>query len=174
VVTIIVPPDADLAATERRDNLFVLSAAMAAEVARRVSGPLVALVPLLATGVAHAQSLGPDEQRQIRAVIESQIDAFRNDDGERAFSFASPDIRAMFGDAATFMGMVRGGYAAVYRPREVEFRSLELQGAQWSQRVLVVGPDNVPVIARYIMEQQSDGSWRIDGCVLEPAPDMVT
>jgi hypothetical protein len=70
--------------------------------------------------------------------------------------------------------MVRGGYAAVYRPREVEFRSLELQGAQWSQRVLVVGPDNVPVIARYIMEQQSDGSWRIDGCVLEPAPDMVT
>src|SRR5687768_6576870 len=86
VVTIIVPPDADLAATGRRDNLFVLSAAMAAEVAMRVSGPLVALLLLLAAGVAHAQSLGPDEQRQIRAVIESQIDAFRKDDGERAFS----------------------------------------------------------------------------------------
>lgn len=140
----------------------------------RAFGPaLVGLACLLAS-TAGAQSLPPGAPDAIRGVINGQLDAFRHDDGERAFSFASPDIRAVFGDAANFMRMVRGGYAAVYRPREVEFRSLELEGGQWNQRVMLVGPDSVPVIARYIMEQQPDGSWRIDGCVFEPAPDIVT
>jgi hypothetical protein len=30
------------------------------------------------------------------------------------------------------------------------------------------------VVARYYMEQQPDGSWRIGGCVLEQSPDVTT
>ena len=108
----------------------------------------------------------------IRQVIEAQIAAFRRDDGVTAFSFASPQIQAVFKDPANFMAMVRGGYMAVYRPHEVEFQELtELRG-QPTQPVLLVGPDNQVVIAYYLMEKQPNGEWRIDGCVLGPAPDQ--
>ena len=110
----------------------------------------------------------------IRGVIQAQLDAFRRDDGEAAFAHASPGIRAMFGDAATFLGMVRSGYAPVYRPREVEFRDLGLEDGRPTQRVLLIGPDGAPVVARYTMERQPDGSWRIGGCILEKAPDVTT
>jgi len=34
----------------------------------------------------------------------------------------------------------------------------------------MVGPDGEEVVARYTMERQPDGSWRIDGCILTEAP----
>jgi len=40
-----------------------------------------------------------------------------------------------------------------------------------TQRVLLVGPDGVPVVADYLMQRQPDGSWRINGCILERPPD---
>ena len=142
---------------------------------------VVAGSTLLAFGrhapAALAAEAGPTtggEGAEIRRVIEGQLDAFRRDDGEGAFAFAAPSIRAMFGDAATFLRMVRTGYPPVYRPREVEFRSLGVEDGRLTQRVLLVGPDGVPVVARYYMEQQPDGSWRIGGCVLEQSPDVTT
>ncbi len=141
---------------------------------RRLALTLALLLGLAAAGNSLAQEqLGSADGSAIRKVIEAQLDAFRRDDGPGAFAHASPDIRAMFRDPNTFMGMVRGGYAAVYRPREVEFRDLGIEGGRWTQRVLFVGPDGVPVIARYTMERQPDGSWLIDGCVLERAPDVT-
>lgn len=140
---------------------------------RLLRGLLVAAGVLAASANVAADELGAADAGAIRGIIAAQLDAFRRDDGERAFSFASPGIRAMFRDPETFMRMVRGGYRPVYRPREVEFRSLGLEDGRWTQRVLLVGPDGMPVIARYIMERQPDGSWRIDGCVLEPVPEVT-
>ena len=39
-----------------------------------------------------------------------------------------------------------------------------------AQRVLVVGPDGVPVIAVYPMQRMPDGSWLINGCFLLAYP----
>jgi hypothetical protein len=72
------------------------------------------------------------------------------------------------------MTMVRAGYKSVFRPREVEFRDLVPVEGRWTQRVLVVGSDGVPVVAQYVMEQQPDRSWRIDGCVLEQSNEQAT
>jgi hypothetical protein len=68
--------------------------------------------------------------------------------------------------------MVKTGYQPVYRPREVEFRQLGEVGGTLVQDVFLVGPDGRPVIARYSMEKQPDGSWRINGCALTQAPDQ--
>ena len=38
--------------------------------------------------------------------------------------------------------------------------------------VYVVGPDGKPALAVYEMQRQPDGSWRINGCWLTPAPDQ--
>lgn len=133
---------------------------------------LVALLIALAAPVA-AQSPATDvaaaDRAAIRRIIGEQIEAFRRDDGEAAFGFASPGIQRIFGDAATFMSMVRGGYQPVYRPREIAFRDLLRFDGQLVQVVAVVGPDGRRVVALYPMEQQPDGSWRIAGCqLLEP------
>lgn len=106
----------------------------------------------------------------IRDVIQGQVDAFRRDDGDAAFGYASPAIRGMFGNPEMFMDMVRQGYQPVYRPRVFEFREIVTLHGMVTQKVHVVGPDGRPVTAFYPMMQLPDGSWRIEGCYLQ-APD---
>jgi Domain of unknown function (DUF4864) len=137
---------------------------------------LLFLFCLLAAGPARADVAPPDaaDAAAIRGVIEAQLKAFQADDGAQAFSYASPAIQSIFKDPDTFMSMVRAGYQPVYRPREVEFRDLVPVQGRLTQRVLVVGPDGVPVVAQYVMERQPDGSWRIDGCALERSAEQTT
>jgi hypothetical protein len=114
------------------------------------------------------------DRQAIRTVIEQQIAAFRHDDGVAAFAFAAPRIREQFVTPDNFMRMVREGYQPVYRPREVSFGALAITEGRLVQRVLLVGPDGVPVTALYFMEQQPDGSWKISGCVLTTSEDKST
>ena len=118
---------------------------------------------------AQAQVSEPDRSA-IRDVIERQIEAFRRDDGQAAFGYASPSIQGMFGSPDTFMDMVRQGYRPVYRPRTVEFREIVTLQGMVTQKVHVIGPDGRPVTAFYPMSRQADGSWRIEGCYLQ-APE---
>jgi hypothetical protein len=133
---------------------------------------LLAILGLLCA-LAHplaAQDVSSADRTAIRDVIQGQVEAFRRDDGEQAFGFASPAIREMFGTSGTFMDMVRQGYQPVYRPQVFEFREIVTLHGQLTQKVHVVGPDGRPVTAFYPMTQLPDGSWRIDGCYLQ-APE---
>ena len=132
---------------------------------------ILVLLLVLPIGAASAQ-VGDGDQAAIRQVIESQMTAFRRDDAADAYSYASPVIQQKFGNAEFFMEMVRTGYPAVYRPREVEFRDLTQEGGRLIQRVYVVGPDGKAVLALYDMQRQPDGTWRINGCYFAPAPDQ--
>ena len=134
----------------------------------------VILVLILLSPSARAQSAVEEADRaSIIGVIQSQMAAFQADAAGEAFSYATPGIQRMFGTPERFMAMVRAGYQPVYRPREVEFRELRDTAEGPVQSVLVVGPDGVPVMALYIMQRQTDGTWRIAGCVLTPADDTV-
>ena len=56
---------------------------------------LAVLGLLVALGLpAHAQDLSAADRAAIREVIQSQVEAFGRDDGEDAFGYASPSIRA--------------------------------------------------------------------------------
>ena len=125
---------------------------------------------MLAVALPATAQVSSSDQDAIRDVIQRQVDAFRRDDGETAFGFASPAIRGMFGSSDVFMDMVRQGYQPVYRPRVFEFREIVTLHGMVTQKVHVVGPDGRPVTAFYPMAQQPDGSWRIEGCYLQ-APD---
>ena len=118
-------------------------------------------------GPARADSpVSPQDEAAIHAVIASQIEAFRHDDAAGAFGFAAPAIQGAFGSAAGFLDMVRRGYQPVYRPRSVEFAALgEVDGAI-VQNVELIGPDGLAYTARYTMEKQADGAWRISACEL--------
>ena len=133
---------------------------------------LLALLGLLLglAGAAEAQSVSDADRAAIRQVIEAQVDAFRRDDSDAAFTYASPAIQGMFGKSEIFMDMVRQGYQPVYRPRAFDFHEIVELNGQPAQKVYVIGPDGRPVTAIYPMRQLPDGSWRIDGCFLQ-APE---
>ena len=128
-------------------------------------GVLVSLV-----SGAQAQDVSDADRKAIRDIIQSQVDAFRHDDGDAAFALASPSIRGMFGSSDIFMDMVRQGYQPVYRPKEFDFAEIVTLDGQVTQKVHIVGPDGRPVTAFYPMTRQPDGSWRINGCYLQ-APE---
>jgi hypothetical protein len=125
---------------------------------------------LVLSGAVLAQEVSTADRSAIQGIIRSQVEAFRHDDGETAFGFASPAIRAMFGSPEIFMDMVRQGYQPVYRPKIFDFREVVTLHGQVTQKVYVVGPDGRAVTAYYTMMQLPDRSWRIIGCYLE-APE---
>ena len=114
--------------------------------------------------LAEEGGMSATDQAAIRSVITNQITAFQKDDGAGAFSYAAPSTQGVFGTADNFMEMVRRGYPPVYRPHSVEFSTLSQSDDGILQNVELIGPDGLPYTARYTMEREADGSWRIIAC----------
>lgn len=136
--------------------------------------PLLAVLLVLGlTGPTLSAELDEGSSLAIRTVIERQLAAFQRDDGVEAFSYASPTIQRKFQSSELFMAMVRGGYRAVYRPRQVEFGELRVVDGVPTQEVHFIGPDGRAVTAIYQMQQQSDGSWKINGVYMVETPEAA-
>ena len=132
---------------------------------------LTRLIAVLLFCTASHPAQAQEAQPAIMGVIQNQLDAFQVDNGEAAFSYASPGIRRMFGTVDRFMSMVRQSYQPVYRPAQVQFLDLLDSPRGPVQRVMFVGPDGDAVMGHYLMEQQPDGTWRIDGVFLSDVED---
>lgn len=110
-------------------------------------------------GVVLAQS---DE---IEGVISSQIEAFKADDFETAFTYASPSIQGLFGNAQNFERMVRGGYPMVWRPAEVSYLDMrEAEGVYFQKVRIVDGSGSVHVLLYQMVRIGSQ--FRINGVQL--------
>jgi hypothetical protein len=116
--------------------------------------------------LAGAQSVPPAEAQAVRKVIEAQLDAFRRDDAERAFSYAAPAIRNQVGTPERFIQMVKTSYAVVYRPHGVTFREPVKVGNDLAQPVRMTDEEGHAWVVVYPMERQPDGRWLINGCQL--------
>lgn len=111
------------------------------------------------------------QEAPIQDTIKSQIDALKADDFARAFTFASPTIKGLFGSAENFGAMVKQGYPMVYRPgaiRMLELRSVN--GALW-QKVMITDAEGRTHILDYQMIEAADG-WQINGVTILPVPDV--
>lgn len=120
--------------------------------------------------VATAPAVAQEDPGPIRSVIQSQLEAFLRDDGDGAWTHASPGIQQMFRDQNTFMAMVRQGYPPVYRPKDWAFGELRASPQGPEQAVRIVDGAGDTWIAIYTMERQPDGTWKISGCRLVKAP----
>ncbi|HEY5321885.1 MAG TPA: DUF4864 domain-containing protein, partial [Caldimonas sp.] len=121
------------------------------------------LVGLL-SAPARAEPVSAADTQAVRAVVEAQLAAFAEDDGQRAFSYAAPSIREMFGSPERFMAMVRGSYPVVYRPSAVVFLHPAWVQGQLVQGVHLTDAGGALWLAVYNLERQPDKSWRISGC----------
>jgi hypothetical protein len=123
---------------------------------------------------AHAEPVTAEDALAVRAVVEAQLAAFAADDAKRAFSYASPSIREMFGTPDRFMEMVRTGFPVVYRPAAVIFLNpVRLEG-QLFEGVQLTDADGSVWLATYRLERQPDKSWRISGCDVQPSSGKMT
>jgi hypothetical protein len=124
-----------------------------------------------AAPLAHAveTKVAKADWQAIRKVISQQLAALRAEDGERAFSYASPGIRAQFGDALTFMAMVRGAYSPLLVARYTEFLEGAVIDGIVIQPLRLIAPDNTVRVALYTLEKQASGRWRINGCRIAPS-----
>lgn len=130
-----------------------------------------AFVPWLLslTTCAHQGELTAADRIAIRAVIERQLEAFREEDAAAAFALASPEIQAKYGSPELFMIAVKTFYEPVYRPRRMGgYTDLHVIDGQLTQPVLLVGPDGDFAVALYAMQKQAHGDWKILGCSLIP------
>ena len=123
---------------------------------------------------AQVNSVSVADATAIRAVVEAQLDAFAQDDAGKAFALAAPQIQLMFGNAQTFMRMVKTGYPAVYRPASVIFLKPEVIDGDTMQLVQLSDQEGVVWIAAYRMQRQNNKQWRINGCELEQSAGRVT
>ena len=112
---------------------------------------------------------GAEDRDRITGVIGAQIEAFRDDDVTRAFGFASPRIRSLFGTPERFGQMVERGYPMVLRPNQVRYLELrEVAGNLW-QRVLITDQDG----RLHLLDYQvvgGGGDWKINAVQILKVP----
>ncbi len=104
----------------------------------------------------------------IQAVIGDQIEAMKADDFAKAFTFASPTIKGMFGTSEHFGDMVKTGYPMVWHPSSVRYLALrDVAGGLW-QRVMVTDSTGHAFMLDYQMVQ-IEGVWKINAVQILPA-----
>ena len=130
---------------------------------------LLLLFTLVLIFIGNSFAITIEEENEIKSIVNQQLEAFQNDDFEKAYSFASPTIKKMFSSPEVFRKMVIGGYQAVYRPQSIKIGSVEIIKGVATLKVYLVDPNGEFVTANYLMEQQEDGEWLIGGCILSKA-----
>lgn len=101
------------------------------------------------------------QEAPIKATIENQLQAFQADDFATAFTYASPNIKAIFGTPENFGRMVCEGYPMVHRPAAVKMLELrEVAGRLW-QRVMITDQMGRTHLLDYQMVETADG-WQIN------------
>jgi hypothetical protein len=111
------------------------------------------------------------QEEPIQKTIQNQLDAFQVDDFARAFTFASPTIKGIFGSPENFGAMVTQGYPMVHRPSAVTMLELrEVAGNLW-QRVMITDQTGRTHMLDYQMIETAEG-WQINAVQLLPAPDI--
>ena len=135
---------------------------------------ILAVLACLATGVALIhQPASPSlaaHDTAIRDVILQQVEAFGRGDDDAAFALAAPDIQAQFVGPEIFIAMVKAHYRPVYTAHKLAFpraaRAVQDTPEIRVQHVFITDRRGRNTHARYVMQKQPDGSWKIAGCHL--------
>lgn len=131
---------------------------------------LLAAALLLRAASALAQTPADADAEAAGRIVVQQLEAFRRDDFDTAFSFASAEIHEIF-DRARFEAMVRDSYPEIARSA-----SASIDGSRHGPEgrlyllVRVRGVNGQSIEAVYEMVLEA-GQWRINGVVTRPSTE---
>ena len=126
---------------------------------------------ILSVSLALAGLAARAQDDPIQDTISAQIEAFRAEDFERAYDYASPTIHQMFGPTENFANMVVTGYPMVVNPANVEMQDLRsVAGSLW-QRVRITDQKGQGYLLDYQMIEGPEG-WLINAVQMQKAADV--
>jgi hypothetical protein len=137
---------------------------------KRLLGMVILLFELAASSIAFpaepVRSITSEDAEAIHAVVQSQLDAFADNDANGAFELTTPTKRTLFGSAENFLRMIKEQYTPIYRPQVALFSRPQVMEGNAVQVVRVTDEERHVWIAMFWMERDDDASWKIDGCQL--------
>ena len=98
----------------------------------------------------------------IHEIISMQIQAFRENKPEIAYSFASDFIKSKFPSPTIFMAMVKGSYPMIWSPQKYKFVEQRSHASNVIQRVVFTDIDDSLYFFYYLM-LKADTVWTIHG-----------
>ena len=115
------------------------------------------------SGLAKSEISYEKEFDETQFIIESQIQAFLDENAELAYSYAAPLIKMKFNNPLEFMSMVKNYYEPVYNPKQFYFIDARyFEGAIYHQ-LQVISQQDESFLATYSLIQD-EGKWKISGC----------
>ncbi len=96
-------------------------------------------------------------------IISNQINAFKNSNVNKAYSFASPFIKSKFANAEIFATMVKSSYPMIWAPTNYRFLEFTYFNASLIQRVLFIDENESMFIFDYELKNYGDDNWLING-----------
>jgi Domain of unknown function (DUF4864) len=107
--------------------------------------------------------LSNPHEKEIRSVIQQQLNAFNQDDYDTAYSFASRHIQTEF-SRPEFEQMVKSGYRQIAKSRRAKFDRIRFTNGENRAlaAVIITGMDRITITANYRMVREN-GKWKIDG-----------
>jgi hypothetical protein len=134
---------------------------------RRISIPLEIMLALsVFCSNAAADPVSGRDAQAIHDVVQSQLNAFSEDDAGRAFSLATEHMRSLIGTPDRFLKMIKDQYPPVYRNRLALFSEPERIDGHTVVIVRLTDKDNLVWLAVYELTREVDGAWKIEGCNL--------
>lgn len=128
---------------------------------------------LLAGAALPAFGQEAQEGKAAAEVIMQQLEAFRREDYDTAYTFASEEIRALF-DRQAFERMVKSGYPEIARSTAALVGQTETTpDGHVYIRLRIRGSNGNTIEALYDMVWE-DGRWRINGVATRPAAGLVS
>ncbi len=107
------------------------------------------------------------QEAPIQQTIQSQLDAMAADDFPRAYTYASPTIKNLFGPVENFEAMVKKGYPMVWQHQAVKMLELRTVAGNLWQRVMVTDMQGRTYLLDYMMVETPEG-WQINAVQLLP------
>ena len=128
---------------------------------------LIIITFLSISSLAKSEISYEKEFDETQFIIESQIQAFLDENAELAYSYAAPLIKMKFNNPLEFMSMVKNYYEPVYNPKQFYFIDARyFEGAIYHQ-LQIISQQDESFLATYSLIQDG-GKWKISGCAVYP------
>jgi hypothetical protein len=132
---------------------------------------LLATLLLVPAASARAQQVRPAPKEAMEPPIE-QLEAFRRDDFDTAYTFASAEIQQQF-DRQAFEQMVKGGYPEIARSTSAAVAgSILVPDGTVYVTLKIRGSNGQSIEALYELVLE-EGKWKINGVRSRPDPGQV-
>ncbi|MES2435721.1 MAG: DUF4864 domain-containing protein [Pseudomonadota bacterium] len=107
------------------------------------------------------------QEAPIQQTIQSQLEAFNAKDVSKAWTYASPNIKGIFGTPDQFGEMVQKVYPMVWQHGPVQMLELRTVAGNLWQRVMITDAGGRTYLLDYMMVETPDG-WQINAVQLLP------